>query len=710
MAAVQQSSWVLSAEKRAELLPDIHEWFADHGVPQFIDRYSAKDRLRFLILSLVVLVAFEIGAAPQLPRTLVPLLVVPPVVVALMALARPILWRMLGREEEGDRTVRRPAALLLMLGILTVLLWRSDWPPAWSDAWVDFSVILVAELASMALFTRDVWIGDAERLARPRRRLIACTIGAVILFSLLLTLDQAEAVDSQQLLNGLVPGRFHVPLALPALVCMLAILTFAARMFDAAPAREGKASTAVAACFPAVPLLVLVLAAQTTFLRERHELGWARVWLPLVVAFILFILSAVGSLFLDRQDDAHTDASTDRRVAWNRIIKGAEHPLFLIVLLATSLIGFPMLVGRDLGIHAFGWSVSGGAAAALMFGIYLPYFALVCLSVWFGLDRVAVWVLREIWRDRAQIVQGITGGLPMLLVFAAFFALAAETWQVVVLTDTSNFVLLVGLLVALTLAVLVVQAVRQLRHDQKALRAWEQVCRHRERLGRSDHDRRSAAIRELLDGDPPESVELSPDLKLRMRINALLVIAIYQALVLVPVGLGALVLFWVIGRLAVPPEVAAQWIYGDNAGRAGELRLAALSFPGEPWTRVPVVLAAFAVLYLTVTLLTAEDQRTYFFSAASTALQQRLAVRIAYRLRLCGDAGEQEQAGAVAAPPPRETVDMAPAPSPEVRAGVRGRFFMAASTLVSRPVPTSIATVRPKMATPSGTCRARTRA
>lgn len=664
MAAAQQSSWGLSAEQRRALLPDIHEWFADHGVPQFIDRYSAKDRLRFLILSLVVLVAFEIGAAPKLPRTLVPLLVVPPVVVALMAQARPFVWRVLGRREERDFTRRRLLVLLLMVVILVVLLWSSDWPPAWSDAWVDFSVILLAELASMALFTRDVWIGDSERLARPRRRLIACTIGAVILFSLLLMLDQSRVIDSQQLLNGLVPGRSHIPLAFPALVCMLAILTFAARMFDAAVPRQGTASTGVAACFPAVPLLVLVLAAQTTFLRERHELGWARVWLPLLVAFILFVLSAVGSLFLDRQGGAHADASTDGRAVWNRIVKGAENPLFLAVLLATSLIGFPMLVGRDLGIHAFGWSVSGGAAATLMFGSYLPYFVLVWLSVWFGLDRVAVWVLREIWRDRAQIVQGITGGLPMLLVFAAFFALAGETWQVVVLTETSNFLLLVGLLVALTLAVLVVQAVRQLHHDQKELGTWDNVCQQAERLGPRGRDRGTAAVYELLNAHPPEHVELSPDLKLRMRVNALLVIAIYQALVLVPVGLGALALFWVIGRLAVPPEVAAQWIYGDNAGVEGELKLAALSFLGEPWTRVPVVLAAFSVLYLTVAMLTDEDQRKYFFSAASAALQQRLAVRIAYRLRLCGDAGEQEPAGAAAAPPPREPVHVARAPAP----------------------------------------------
>ena len=56
---------------------------------------------------------------------------------------------------------------------------------------------------------------------------------------------------------------------------------------------------------------------------------------------------------------------------------------------------------------------------------------------------------------------------------------------------------------------------------------------------------------------PAERKDLSPKLELRMRINALLVIGIYQALVLVPVVIGALMLFWLVGRLTVSPEVAA---------------------------------------------------------------------------------------------------------------------------------------------------------
>jgi hypothetical protein len=681
MSTVQSPSWALSPTERKRLRQEVDAWFAEHGVPQFADRYSAKDRLRFLILPLTVLVAFEIGAAPKLPPTLVPLLVVPPVVVALMAWARPFVLRLLGHKDGSDLNAWRLVGLLLVLGVLSVLLWRSDWPSAWSDAWVDFGVILLAELASMALFTRDVWIGNAERLARPRRWLIACTIGAVIVFSLLLTLDEGAVVDSRQLLNDLVPGDLKIPIALPALVCMMAILTFSDRMSRAAGPSEGDASTAstaVAACFPAVPLLVLVLAAQTTFLREAHELGWARVWLPLGSILILFALSAAGSLILSRQDDSGAGTPTDGRVAWNRIIKGAGNPLFVTVLLATSLIGYPMLVGRDLGIHSFGWNLWGGAATSLMFAIYFPYFAFVGLSVWLGFDRVAVWVGRELRRDPIRIVRGVAGGLPTLLGFAAFFALTAETWEVVVETSRANFILLVGLLVALTLVVLVVLAIHQLSQAQEQPEAqessdeawektWDRLRKQARRKEPSTINRAPDAIDQLFNSAPSESADLSPQLTMRMRINALLVIGVYQALVFVPVGIGALILFWWIGRLAVSEEVAAQWIYGDNAGPEAVDKIAALSFLGEPWTRVPLLLAAFSVLYLTVTLLTSKDQHEYFFSAANAALRQRLAVRIAYRLRLCGPepaVGNEEGASAAAAPPQPQPAVIAQAPSP----------------------------------------------
>jgi hypothetical protein len=677
---------------REGLRKRIDDWFVKHGVPQFAKRYTPKDQLHYLVLPLAVLVAFEVGAAPKL-RSLPALLVVPPVVVGLTAWARPFVWRLLGHKQESATKLNcwRLAGLLAVLAALSaVLVWLSDWPPPWSDAWVDFGVILLAEFASMAVFTREVWSGAGKQLDRLRRRLVACTVGAVLIFTVLLTLDQGATIDSRQLLNDLMPGEYKVPLALPALACMMLILALAYRASNAAVPSTGKASPWIAVCYPALPLLVLVLAAQTTVLREAHALGWARTWLPLGAAVILFALSAAAwwlsstawwttctsttrrwlSLPARRWRSSHrrerrTGTPVLDRAAWDRIFKGAGHPLFFTPLLAASLIGYPAKAGAGIGIEFFGWNVVLGTAAVLMFAIYV---ILVWFFVWFGLDQVGVWVWREIRNDIMQIVQGVAGGLPMLLVFAAFFALTAETWEIVVETSTTKFLSLVGLLVALTLGVLYLLANQQLRHAQRQLTSpepldpqdqpgnghplepWQRLRQQALRKGPSKDERTTAAVTELFDATPapPKEKELSPALEPRMRVNALLVIAVYQALVLVPVGLSALLLFWGVGRLAVNTSMAAQWIYGDNAGKPQEILVDKLSFLGEPWTRVPVVLAAFSVLYLTVTLLTNQEQRTYFFSAASEALRQRLAVRVAYRLYLdkpapAADMAEEEE-------------------------------------------------------------------
>jgi hypothetical protein len=682
---------------REGLRKRVEDWFVKHGVPQFAERYTPKDQLHYLVLPLAVLVAFEVGAAPKL-RSLPALLVVPPVVVGLTAWARPFVWRLLGHKQESATELNwgRLAGLLAVLVALSaVLVWLSDWPPPWSDAWVDFGVILLAEFASMAVFTREVWSGAGEQIAGIRRWLVACTVGAVLFFAVLLTLDQGAAIDSRQLLNGLMPGGYRVPLALPALVCMMFILALAYRASNAAVPRTGKASPWIAVCYPALPLLVLVLAAQTTVLREAHALGWARAWLPLGAAVILFALSA-AAWWLSSTAWWTTCTSTTRRwlsvparrwrsshrrerragtpvldrAAWDRIFKGAGHPLFFTPLLAASLIGYPAKAGAGIGIEFFGWNVVLGTVAVLMFAIYV---VLVWFWVWFGLDQVGVWVWREIRNDIMQIVQGVAGGLPMLLVFAAFFALTAETWEIVVETSTTKYLSLVGLLVALTLGVLFLLANQQLRHAQRQLTApepldpqdqpgnghplepWQRLRQQAlRRKGPSRDERTLATVEELFDATPtpPKDQELTPALERRMRVNALLVIAAYQALVLVPVGLSALLLFWGVGRLAVNTSMAAQWIYGDNAGKPQEALVDKLSFLGEPWTRVPVVLAAFSVLYLTVTLLTNQEQRTYFFSAASAALRQRLAVRVAYRLYLGNPApapDTQEEEGEQAA-------------------------------------------------------------
>jgi hypothetical protein len=152
-----------------------------------------------------------------------------------------------------------------------------------------------------------------------------------------------------------------------------------------------------------------------------------------------------------------------------------------------------------------------------------------------------------------------------------------------------------------------------------------------------------------------------------MKINALLIIVLYHAVIFVPVATGAMLLFSLIGRLAVPSSMAAQWGFGEGSGLPEEFHLQGLPFLADPWIRMPVLLAGVSVLYLTVTLLTDEEKQKQFvaFSAASATVKQRLAVHVAYRLRLydsrsstmgndggVGAATAQPQPPAAAARPP----------------------------------------------------------
>jgi hypothetical protein len=416
-------------------------------------------------------------------------------------------------------------------------------------------------------------------------------------------------------------------------------------------------------------LLVLLLAAQATVLRQLTDLGWVRVWVPLLVAVVL--LAASARLSRDRTD---TDLPTTGADLWSCLKSGAANPWFLAVLLVAFLIGYPTLVGRYLGLPLLGGSTrEGRKAGALAFGVCFFYFVFIASSVWFGVDRVAGWMVWEMKRAFTATLKGIAGGLPLLLIFSAFFALTAETWQVAVLMKPHQFYLLIGLLVVLTVAVLFVLANQQLedaqadlerRKGETSAQRWKRLQDHAQREV-SSRDTQKAVSR-LVERQPPNDADLSPQLSLPMRLNARLVVGVFQVFVFVPVGFGAMAVLWVVGRLAVPLDVATEWTYGDNAPAYRKGEIDALNFINEPWTRVPMLLAAFAVLYLTVQLLNDKEHRGYFFSGANSALQHRLAVRSAYRARLCGHSSTVGPNGTPATPAdPPEPGSAGPVQAPD---------------------------------------------
>jgi hypothetical protein len=618
-----------------DLNRDFEDWFIEHGVPQFGERYNPRERLRFLVVPFAGLVAFQIGPAPWLGRTTVlQLAVVPPLFLGFALWAR----RLVSLLERGRGRGRRWWQVFFWLAALAVavyLLHRSSLGPLGSGAWVDFAAGIVTLGAAVLLSSQYIWRCRTPRLARRRLQLVVLACVTIAVFAVEGTLvDPFSATLSAHL-----PWPKVVPPAFPELVAAAALLVLSAAVFRATRDVDLAAplDPAAIACYPAVPLLMIVFFVEATVL-PRATGGVVQAVLPVAACAVLFAYSA---LTRSRRLSGQLPAGLNE---WERLKRAASRRSLLTVFLLLYLVGYPAVVWRFVTVQAAGRDFDGWQAAAIVLCINLLYLLVASSVVGFGLDRIAKWVFREAWQKRGEVVQGLARGVPLLLAFNAFFALTAETWQVATRTAALPFFALVMLLAALSAAFLWVMA-RQELENQSGFRSWRVLrwaALRKDRPGGkgSSGDR----FRVVLNARPPADEDLSPQLSGRGRANALLVVMVYQAFVFTPlVGLSA-ALFWLIGRLAVPAPVAAEWIYGDNAGAAATARLEAMSFWAEPWTRVPLILAMFSLLYIAVTVLTNDEQREQFFAGASDALRQRLALRVAYRLR--PDQYEQDAAAA----------------------------------------------------------------
>jgi hypothetical protein len=231
------------------------------------------------------------------------------------------------------------------------------------------------------------------------------------------------------------------------------------------------------------------------------------------------------------------------------------------------------------------------------------------------------------------VAMGLARGLPLLLVFTAFFGFTAETWEVVIEAGTLAFLGLLAVLAGLTVAfVLITSALEVRKHCGFGTKGQltSAALRTQDPEAGPPGGPFRRALDDLMTHDPEDLTE--PALKLRGRewINAMAVLTSYQAFVFIPVTVAAAVLFWVLGHLAVPPDVAGTWIYGDGAPSSRGAELAARPFIDEPWTRVSMILAIFSVLYLAVTVQSTREHREEFFQGAERAMLQLLAVKLVY--------------------------------------------------------------------------------
>jgi hypothetical protein len=483
--------------------------------------------------------------------------------------------------------------------------------------WFDFAVMFTAFMAAGILFRQSVWDSDSDELRGMRRRLLSVVLLAVPLFA-------AEGSVLPSMEGELT--TLEIPNALPGLLVLSYVLGLSLRLSREASRQPSMRAPGVVALYlPAIPLVVILLALETAVLPYLQQ-PFAENALPWILILLVVCWAGFASL------RARTRGTVARR-EWEGTVDSVTRSSPAMGLwLALYLFGYPLLAELAFEVDAFGRQLDGMAVFFLTLAINLFYLLVVWFTISFGLDRVAVWAKRDALKNLRGAMTGLLRGLPLLLVFTAFFVMTAEVWQVAAEVRTVPLLGLLGLLLGLTLAFVVVTSWKEI-NEQSEFKGWKDV----EDAADPKNELRNGAApgtvkrlwqtsADLRGSDPPDS-----PLKGKERINAIAVLGVYQLFLFVPVMLAAGLLFWCIGHLAVTPEMAADWIYGDRSSAADADKLRALSFFSDPWTRVAAILAVFSLLYIAVAVLSDDDQRKEFLSGADAGLRERLAVRVLYQ-------------------------------------------------------------------------------
>jgi hypothetical protein len=596
---------VAPAPRQEESFRDaVESWFKDRGVPYFCLEYSSLTRFEYVATFLIAMLAFELGLAPGLEMSVLELIVALAtvyyiVLVVPMALARRNWF----------------AIFLAGIALNLIVMIVGD---VRVDPWVDAAIIFTGLYAALKLSDCHLWMGVESRSARLRLALALLTFTGVIAFALEGSVFSAP-VDQE----------------LAALLVMATILLIALILArDAPPAPDfAPRSREVAAMVPSVPVLIVVLGAETAVLPHVPGETWLQTT-PLALAAVLFGVSLLAFVRTGRSvarsiEHTHTEKVRQAVVRRKPVASGPKlvaWPLLFLVSYPLLILFFPFEV------DAFVAQLEGWSAALVVLAINALFLAAVWLTVAFGIDRFAESVRRE-WRATAEgIAVALARGLPLLLVFTVFFALTQETWEVAAEEEAMGAYFgllgsLVGLTVVFILATSALEVRRSSRFDDEGA-VKDAALRPQENSPASEPPGEPFAteLEALDDGALSDRLSLQP----AGWINAALVLTAYQALVFIPVTVVAALLFWGLGKLAVPPEVAAEWIYGDGSPAWRAEALEARSFLHQPWTRVALILGVFSTFYLAVHVQSSREQREQFFGATERGVQQLLSVKLIY--------------------------------------------------------------------------------
>lgn len=518
-------------------------WLIKNGVPRFTHSYSNR---KTLVNVLIAVIAVELGALAwhDLPWLAV---IAAPAFIAVMWFLGEVTWKRVAKEAFPLwRKVGWVVLFLLFLSAAVIVLTSLGFVglESWPTDITDTAVLLVFLHAAYAYWSKRR-LGE---LARADRSLLVTLVLAVLLLVLKESLWPA------------VSENFLFPVPQGVLALALAIVVFAEVRRIPHECDLTALGGRVAGMCKAIPALILVLCVQAALLPYFFSLPlWVRMTLPLGAVAILLAITASRNNSLQSQESKGSESALiSTRWAWAVYL--VAYPLAVI---AVSELGFVPEFGS---VEFLGIRLVGVSAATFALALNLIYLLLAV-----GLSSIAPvtigrWAVQQAWAERSDILRGLAAHLPLILVFAFFFLLTAETWEIAVETESGREWEFWLLVCALFLAGL-------------GLLAWDTELSIREARtfgGKSVDSALSGIGTTRLRPLPRGVLRLAKEhaasdgqarikLTLLRRLNAYVIMGTYQALIIVPMAVVTAIVFWMVGEAAVAPEVAATWISGDNA-------------------------------------------------------------------------------------------------------------------------------------------------
>jgi hypothetical protein len=591
----------VSDTAKATAIRESERWFGHHGLPQFMPDYARKEAIRHALPLLLVIAAFALTALPLLELRTPDAFVAAPLLITFALLFVPVVSFLLkGRGAKLPRP-RNAIAWLVAFALVCLGLNFTQLPPGESAIWLDAGFVLAMFVVATRMLTRR---GGAGALGKPAWL-------HWLLFAVLLLGATVYAIDGTPLMPGGVreiaqgtwlSGLFdtwdpYPPASAAAMVFALAAV--AATFFLGT---EGGAEIKYRRLIAAVPPLALVCTAEVGQIPQYSLL---RLGVDSRLAIVLVVLALCAPLAL---------APLGGRLRRWWATPHARGKLRALGLLAALII--LVAVGHSFAFWLLKGEDNGAAVEMLLLDVALG--ALVGLVLFLGLNRVAAWAMNEALDRISVILIAIVRGLPVLLIFLAFFGIVEEIWKIAEADDASReFLVMSGFLLIVTFLYLLLDANQQLSEHRREFRHWEQV---RSCIAGDDTPK---GIRALI-----PKTGLLPELKLTraQHVNGLAVVLVYETLIFIPIAAATFLIFLGLGYLVVDPALFWDGAAADNHRTKWLENL----FAEEPWTLVALLMSSFSVLYLAVHV-TARDQRELFLAATGRALRRSLAMLIAYR-------------------------------------------------------------------------------